>query len=283
VLAHAPGADRSAELARAIAEADLLAGDDPAACRAAAALAEDRDDPYWLKLRAYCQATGGQAAQAQLTFELASAQAKDPVFTRLMGAKLAGSGNPGAASLRNGLDYALSKSLGLDLAAAKPAPAVAAALNGADPKEPVFEALTSSAELGEIAQQIQSGQRVTYGAFMGAMNVAASSKAAGSARWQTVVMLIAGLEGDPSKEALEQWEQSAIPEGRTPVGRNIALEIASRRHLIGEVALLVLWTCAESGGNLPIGDRIRIVRALQAVGLDRDARNFVLEGLQALK
>ncbi len=56
-----------------------------------------------------------------------------------MTAKLAGAGDPGAASLRNGLDFALSRSLGLNLETAKPAPAVAAALAGGDPAPPAWD------------------------------------------------------------------------------------------------------------------------------------------------
>src|SRR5581483_4417790 len=109
-------------LARAAAESALLAGDEARACSVAQGLGSGRDDVYWLRLRTYCQAVAGHTDQAQLTFDLAQAQSRDVVFGRLMGAKIAGAGNPGAASLRNGLDLALSRSLGLDLAAAKPSP-----------------------------------------------------------------------------------------------------------------------------------------------------------------
>jgi hypothetical protein len=53
---------------------------------------------------------------------------------------------------------------------------------------------------------------------------------------------------------------------------------------MGEAALLSLWICADAGPAGPaLGDRVRIVRALHAVGLDADARAFALEGLLALK
>ena len=103
ILERAPGLDRSAELSRAAAESALLAGDDARACAIAEGLSTGREDVYWLRLRAFCQAEAGRTAQAQLTFDLAQAQAKDAVYTRLMAAKLAGAA-PGAASLRNGLD-----------------------------------------------------------------------------------------------------------------------------------------------------------------------------------
>lgn len=285
VLTHAPGLDRSSDLARAAAETALLTGDETRACRIGEALTVGRDETYWLKLRAYCQAIAGQTAQAQLTFELVQAQVKDPVFTRLMGAKLSGAGNPGAASLRNGLDYALSHSLGLDLAAAKPSPAVAAALAG-DPTEPKFDALMASPAFGELAGQVASGKPATSGAFMAAMTATSNegAKGAATARPQAVTLLVMSLDAETSTADLDRLASSTLPEGKAPLGRNLALEVAAGRKLVGQTALLALWTCAEAGpSGLAAGDRVRIVRALHAVGLDRDARAFVLEGLASLK
>ena len=281
VLAHAPGLDRSSDLARAAAETALLTGDEARACQIGDALSVGRDETYWLKLRTYCQAMAGQTAQAQLTFDLVQGQVKDPVFTRLMGAKLVGAGNPGAASLRNGLDYALSHSLGLDLAAAKPSPAVAAALAG-DPSEPTFDALMASPEFGEIAGQIAGGKPVANGAFVAAATE--GGKGGPSVHMQTVTLLVTSLDAEASTADLDRLAASTLPEGKAPLGRNLALEMSARRKLVGETALLALWTCAEAGpSGLAAGDRVRIVRALRAVGLDRDARTFVLEGLASLK
>jgi hypothetical protein len=283
ILARAPGIDRSPELARVAAESALLSGEDARACTLADGLSSGRDEVYWLRLRTYCQAVAGQAGQAQLTFDLAQAQAKDAVFGRLMGAKLAGAGAPGAASLRNGLDYALSRNLGLDLAAAKPAPAVAAALSSGDPAPPVFDGSAMPAELVPVAQAMMSGKSIAYGDFMGAMNAVASGPKA-NGRAQAVAMLSLALATPTSVEERELTTQFTLPEGKAPLGRNLALEVAGNQKLMGEAALLSLWTCAEAGPAGPaIGDRVRIVRALHAVGLEADARAFALEGLAALK
>ena len=168
-------------MARAAAEAALLTGDEARACQVAQGLSVGREETYWLKLRTYCQAIAGQTAQAQLTFELVQAQVKDPIFARLMGAKLAGAGNPGAASARNGLDYALSHSLGLDLSAAKASPAVAAAVAGLEPGEPKFDALLASPEYGQLAGQIESGKPLTSGTYMDAMLATTGDGAKGAA------------------------------------------------------------------------------------------------------
>lgn len=283
ILARAPGVDRTPELAHAAAESALLAGDDARACKVAEGLASGRDDVYWLRLRTYCQAIGGHADQAQLTFDLAQAQAKDPVFGRLMSAKLAGVGNPGAPSLRNGLDYALSRSLGLDLAAAKASPAVAAALSGVDPAASGIDIASVPPEFAAIAQLVASGQPAPRGAFLDVMNTLASGpKSAG--RVQAAMMLLYALETPTTVEERDQLTQFTLPEGKAPLGRDIALDIAGSQKFIGEAAMLALWTCADAGAGGPaIGDRVRIVRALHQVGLEADARAFALEGLLALK
>ncbi len=143
VLDRTPGVAASSALSLAAAEAALITGADDKACRIGEALSADRGGAYWLRLRAFCQARAGQTDAAQLTFNLAMAQTKDADYARLMNALLAGS-PAGAASLRNGVNYALSRKLGLDLQAAAataspalkpvlgPAGDVAALAGGAD-------------------------------------------------------------------------------------------------------------------------------------------------------
>ena len=280
ILSRAPGIDRNPDLAHAAAESALLAGDDARACSVAQGLGSGRDDIYWLRLRAYCQAIGGHADQAQLTFDLAQTQAKDPIYGRLMGAKIAGTGDPGAASLRNGLDFALSRSLGLDLAAAKPAPAVAAAVSKGDPSPAAFDPGAFAPDIAPAAQQLLDGKPINSGVFMSVMSGVASSPKAPNRAGSAVSLLAALGDGDVS-DLLGEW---TVPEGRSPVGRDIALDAAADRKAMGEAALLALWACADAGPAGPaMGDRIRIVRALHAVGLEQDARAFALEGLLSLK
>ncbi|HEY3951415.1 hypothetical protein [Phenylobacterium sp.] len=283
ILSRAPGIDRNADLAHAAAESALLAGDDARACTVAQGLGSGRDDVYWLRLRTYCQALAGHTDQAQLTFDLAQTQARDPVFGRLMSAKISGVGNPGAASLRNGLDLALSRSLGLDVDAGKPAPEVAAALSKGDPEPPTFDPAAFGPDIAPAVQQIVDGKPVTYGAFMSVMNGIANTPKAPN-RAASAALLIMALGDLSAANASDQLEDWAVPEGRAPVGRNIALDAAADRKLAGEAALLALWACADAGPAGPaIGDRIRIVRALHLVGLEPEARAFALEGLLSLK
>ncbi len=114
ILDRATGAAGSSALAMATAEAALITGDDDKACRTQDALTVDRGGAYWLRLRAFCQLKAGQNDAAQLTFQLAQAATKDADYARLMGAALAGTA-PGTASLKNGVNYALSRRLNLDI------------------------------------------------------------------------------------------------------------------------------------------------------------------------
>lgn len=282
ILARVPGVDRSPELAHAAAESALLTGNDARACAVAEGLSSGREDSYWLRLRSYCQAIAGHPDQAQLTFDLAQSQAKDVVFGRMMSAKLAGSGDPGPASLRNGLDYALSHSLGLDLTAAKASVAVAAALSAADPTGPTFDLTALLADIAPLAQAAATRRPLSEADLTALMKGAGDAKA--QARAQGAILLELALEVTPSPKSRGLLASLAVPEGRAPVGRNLALDAAGNEKLIGEAAILALWTCAEAGpAGLALGDRIRIVHVLQSVGLEADARAFALEGFLALK
>lgn len=117
ILDRATGAAGSGALSMAIAEAALIAGDDDKACQAEQALTVDRGAAYWLRLRTFCQLKAGQNDAAQLTFQLAQAQTKDADYARLMNAAMNGAA-PGTASLKNGVDYALSRRLNLDIQSA---------------------------------------------------------------------------------------------------------------------------------------------------------------------
>jgi len=280
ILARAPGLDRNADLAQVAAESALLAGEDARACRIEAALTAGRDDIYWVRLRTYCQAIAGRTAEAQLTFDLAQSQAKDAVFARLMGAKLAGVGNPGAPSLRNGLDYALSRNLGLDLGQAKASPAVAAALTQGGPAEPAIDVSGLPPYLLPFAEAIATGKPVQYADVVAATPAAPAKDVKARDRAEAALLMLAAYEGwsDPGLAA------APMREGRMPVLRDIALDTAAARKRMGETALLALWNCAEAGAAGPVpADRARIVRALREAGFERDARAFALEGLAGVR
>lgn len=283
ILDRAAGLERNAALAQAAAETALLAGDAARACAIAEGLSTGRGEIYWLRLRAFCQAQAEQGAQAQLTLDLAQAQARDAVYGRLMAAKL--SGTPaGAASLRNGLDLALSKSLGLDLAAAKPGPAVAAALSGAEPAPPSFDVTAIDGQIGGLGQAVVAGLPPEGGVSALIAAAADATDPKSKPRLQAAAILLAALSNDLPGPDRARLAGFAVPEGKAPAGRNLALEAAADSRRVGETALLALWTCADAGAAGPaLGDRVRIVRTLIRAGLADDARLFVLEGLAGLK
>ena len=149
ILDHTPGLADNALLSETAAEAALIQSEDAKACAIGDALGPGRDGLYWLKLRAYCQALAGKTGEAQLTLALANPQARDPIYARLMGA-VVNNTPPGAASVRNGLDLALSRHLNLDLshAAADAPAAIAPALQATPAAAPPL--LSESDVLGAL-------------------------------------------------------------------------------------------------------------------------------------
>jgi hypothetical protein len=117
ILDRTAGLANSAALSQTAAEAALIDDEDDKACAIGEALSVGRDGAYWLRLRAYCQARAGKPA-AQLTMTLAEDADHDPAFARMLPVIIAGAGDPGPASLHDGLDYAMSRRLKLDLAPA---------------------------------------------------------------------------------------------------------------------------------------------------------------------
>ncbi len=276
ILDRSSGLDRSPELARAAAEAALLADAPDRACTVASQLATGREDIYWLRLRAYCQQRAGEAGAAQLTFDLAQSQARDATYGRLMGAKLAGAGNPGAASLRNGLDYALSRDLSLDIGQAKASPAVAAALARAQsipaPDDPVLADALSLVRAG--TPDAATLARLT--------DRAAAADAKTRAKAQNAALIFAALGAPADSTARGALATYSGAEAKASPSRMLALDLAAEARLMGETALLALWVSADAGpAGPPTGDRVRIIRALKAVGLDEDARAYAAEGLAA--
>lgn len=180
VLDRVPGVAGSAQLSMAAAEAALITGADDKACKVGEALSVERGSPYWLRLRAFCQAIGDQHDAAQLTFTLAAQQTKDADYARLMNALL--SGTPaGAANLKNGINYALSRKLGLDVSA----PAVVAAAS------PALKAAIKPTDAVPPAD-LTAAQASAVAALRGAKGLAAFTDAAKAA--QPAIAALAGAD-----------------------------------------------------------------------------------------
>ncbi|MDP3489027.1 MAG: hypothetical protein Q8R71_02730 [Phenylobacterium sp.] len=319
ILRRTGGVERSAALSQAAAEAALLAGDDQQACDVAQGLSVDRDQIYWLRLRAFCQARADDPA-ARLTYDLAQGVARDAVFGRLMGAKLAGAGDPGAASLRHGLDLALSRSLGLDLTTAEPGPGVASAMEGAPPPEARWPMIASEGPVPAAMAVLAQGDLALAESVRGAMTqdevpqadaldlalldalIAAAAgrqdrptldrlverggvgEARSRRRAQEAALILAALGTPLSPQARGEFTGFNLPAAKAPVARAFAMEQAASARLVGETALLALWTSLEAGPAGPsAADRARIIAALNLAGLGDHARAFAVEGLLALR
>ena len=108
LLERTPDINQSEPMSRIYAELAFAMGRTEAACRAADALLEGRDAPYWLRARAVCLAVEGGIPAAELTAELARAQAADPGFDAVFD----------AYTLDRPLDEGFAPATGLQLALA---------------------------------------------------------------------------------------------------------------------------------------------------------------------
>lgn len=245
----------SPALSRTAAEAALILGDDDKACRIADALGSGRDGVYWLRLRSFCQARAGETAAAQLTLDLAEAQAKDPVYRRLMTVLIAGAGGPGAASARNGLELALSRKLALDLTPAMDAAAPA-----------VRRRLAPEADAALDAPALEAAALRGLGDAPVPADVAAAA-------------YYVALGNSITPTARAHLADVDLGRGNASQGRLLSLQQAAAAGAKGDTALLALAIAADAGVKGPsVADRADIIGALMAVGLGDDARAIAAEG-----
>lgn len=273
---RAQGLSNNAVLSQAAADTALVVGEDEAACRIADQLTAERGEVYWLRLRAYCQARVGQPDAAQLTLTLASEKARDPVISRLIGAVIAGSGDPGAASLRTPLEYALSKRLALDLTPALKSAslAVLAAIEA-----PVADAAPDPVSIA-ARLAVPQGRDAELAALFAQATV---SDANISGRYQSAILIASALGAPLNIEQRGLLAGFVIPAPATSAGRLAALDLAASAGLKGETALLVLAVAADAAGKpMRAADSARLVAALAKVGLNDDAVRFADEALDAL-
>jgi len=274
-VARAPNLPTSPALSEAAAESALIVGEDDAACAISDGLSVGRGEIYWLRLRAYCQARAGQTDAAQLTLTLASEKQRDVVVSRLIGAVIAGAGDPGAASLRNGLEYSLSRRLALDVSAPKGAPpAIVTAIAG-DPGP----ALPTDALARKFASP--EGRQAELDALFSQL---AAADARARPRYEGAVLIAVALGAEPTAAHRAMIAGFTTPAGGVAPGRLAALDLAATAGLKGETALEVLAISAEAGGKpLRPADSARVVAALVKAGLMDDAVAFAAEAFAALQ
>ncbi len=205
-------------LAEVAAETALITGADDRACRIEQSVTVGRGETYWLRLRAYCQAIGGQADAAQLTLTLAQEKSRDATFGRLMAALLVG-GEPGAASARTGLETALSRRLKLAPPERPPTPTLD--VTGLD-------ALLLAGGAGDLFR-VALGEPVDGGVrdalFAGAGKSAASpgrlaalQAAADRGLTGETALIVLAIAGDAGKAGLTPHDRAALIHALTRVG-----------------------------------------------------------------
>lgn len=290
VLDRTPSLADHADLSELAAEAALISEQDDKACRVADNLSDGRSGTYWLWLRAFCQARAGKSDAAQLTFSLAGPPPKNRATPRLLEAFIAGAGDPGPASLRDGLDFALSRALKLDLAPAldRASPAISRRwlLKNPPPAAPAPSFPPDSVQALIQAAADTAGTDHPDPAVLQQLIDRAGREASPRtrARLQEAAVILASLEAAPtgaSRAALAGFE---VTRSAAPAARLIALNLAATAGLKGETALLALQVAQAGGetGPVPV-DRFWVVQALERAGLPADARAFAVEGLIQLR
>jgi hypothetical protein len=303
MLEHTPGVRQSAALSQVAAEADLVLGREDEACSLVDTLAAGKDAPYFRRLRTYCLVKAGDKGGAQLAYDLTTEQAKDDIYKRLMGAAVSGAaapGQPGAsqpASLRNGLEYALSKHLGLDLAPAlDKAWAPIAAQVARDASAPAELQAAAAARLArrqaDLSQASSLNPVVRDAATSLADNkltpdlaerlAAEGASGQGVAQQALALYAAAGAPGAPRVRAA--FATFDLGPSRANQARMLELDGFSAGGAKGDAALMALWLMADAGEAGPaVADRARIVRALNRAGFGEDARRYALEGVLGLQ
>ncbi len=114
LMSRTPRTSESPALSRLYAETAFALGRRDEGCRIADTLMTGRETPYWLRVRAACQAFAGQIAAAELSAELARAQAENPAFEVLFDALALGRGLPDGAAPMSGVQLAMAEYLAPD-------------------------------------------------------------------------------------------------------------------------------------------------------------------------
>jgi hypothetical protein len=297
MLEHTPGVRQSAYLSQVAAEADLVLGREDEACTLGDNLVAGKDTPYFRRLRAYCLFKAGDKAGAQLAYDLTEEQAKDDVYKRLMGAAVSGVSTGIQPSLRNGLEYALSRRMGLDLTPALDrawAPVVT--MVARDPQAQASVQAAAAARIARRQADMNRASSLNPAVRDAALSVAdgrlspdlaerlAAAGAAGSMEAQQALALYAAAGAPGNSRVRSAFASFDIGPAKANQARMLELDAVSTRGAKGDAALLALWLMMDAGeAGISPADRARITRALNVAGFSEDGRRYALEGLLALQ
>lgn len=303
VLSRTPRVEASEPLSRARAEAALYLRD-PRACETERALQAGRGGTFWLKLRAYCQLESGDAAAAQVTFDLwRQTGDRAPAYAAGMTDAL-GASSGWRPVFADAITTALSRRRWGDFTAAidAGAPAAVAALAA----ERVVRVEPGSVGEGLIPplgmQEANLARATARAEALGLMTAAEAegvrSDAAPAAdarpdpgaprpepvEWADLApdaLLQAAATSAPADAAARARLATApSPAPTARAAALLALQDAAEAKRLGETALLALLVASETGkaarpgapATLPPADRALIVRALDRTGFAAEAR-----------
>ena len=297
MLEHTPGVRQSPYLSQVAAETDLVLGREDEACTLGDNLVAGKDTPYFRRLRAYCLFKAGDKAGAQLAYDLTEEQAKDEIYKRLMGAAVSGAATGVQPSLRNGLEYVLSRQMGLDLTPAMDkawAPVVT--MVARDPQAQASVQAAAAARIAKRQADMNRASSLNPAVRDAALSVAdsrlspdlaerlAAAGASGSMEAQQALALYAAAGAPGNSRVRSAFAGFDIGQGRANQARMLELDAVSTRGAKGDAALLALWLMMDAGEAGPVpADRARITRALNVAGFAEDSRRYALEGLLALQ
>ncbi len=296
MIEYTPGLRQNAALAQVAAETDLVLGREEEACAIGDMLNVGKDQPYFRRLRVFCLMRAGDKAGAQLAYDLTAEQAKDDVYKRLMSAAVSGA-PAGEASLRNGIEYALSRRLQLEMGPAManawaPIPPIvakdlaaplsaqaAAATRVAMPVNDTSRASTLDPAIRDAALAL-ADNRLTPDI---SDRLVSSGQAGGNeAMGGAALYAAAGAPADARVRAV--FATFDIGRSTANQGRLLEMDATATGGAKGDAALLALWLAADAGPAGPtVADRARIVRALNRAGFKDDARIYALEGMLELR
>ncbi|MGZ3273094.1 MAG: hypothetical protein ACXU82_02215 [Caulobacteraceae bacterium] len=298
MLERTPGVRQNAALSQVAAETDLVLGREDEACALVDGLAAGKDAPYFRRLRAYCLVKAGDKAGAQLAYDLTEEQAKDDIYKRLMSAAVSGAPAAGEpASLRNGLEYALSRRLGLDIASAldKAWPPIAIAV-ARDASAPAALQAAAAARIAQRRADLDKASTLNPVVREAAVSLADGKTSAdiaerlagqgqsGQVVAQQALALYAAAGAPGTGSVRAAFARFDVGPARANQARMLELDAVSTAGAKGDAALLALWLMADAGEAGPgVADRARIARALNRAGFAEDSRRYALEGILALQ
>lgn len=270
VLSRTPRVETSEPLSRARAEAGLYLGRDREACETERALQTGRGGGFWLKLRTFCQLQAGEAAAAQVTFDLwRQTGERAPAFTAGMAGAL--SGGAWKPVLGDAITTALSRRTGTPLATAVATATPAATVVLARDTDAAENLRAAAAERAHALGLLS----VDEAARLATPPVAASASDLHDAgerepRGPRSEATLFETARNPPTAAAARAEAALVPSPAPTASTALllALDAAADAGRLGETALLALHIASRPDRELSEADNALIVRALARAGLE---------------